>query len=128
MSPKEKVFTENAPAPMPFFSQAIKCQGMVYCSGSIGMDKDTMKLVEGSVADRTAVCLKNLAAILEASGSSIDNVVKVNVFLADMANFAAMNNVYDKVFHKEPKPVRTCVAVHQLPLGTDVEIECIAHQ
>ncbi|RDW73122.1 endoribonuclease l-psp-like protein [Coleophoma crateriformis] len=128
MSLKEAVSTDKAPPPMPFFSQAIKCQGMVYCSGSIGMDASTMKLVEGSVADRTEVCLKNLAAILEAAGSSIDNVVKVNVFLTDMANFAAMNAVYDKVFHKAPKPVRTCVAVHQLPLGTDVEIECTAHQ
>lgn len=72
--------------------------------------------------------LLNLAAVLEGAGSSIDNCVKVNIFLTDMADFAAINEVYDKVFHKEPKPCRTCVAVHQLPLGTDVEIECTAHQ
>jgi len=71
--------------------------------------------------------LKNLSAVLDAAGSSIDNVVKVNVFLTNMENFAAMNAVYDKVFSKEPKPVRTCVAVYQLPLGTDVEIELTAH-
>jgi 2-iminobutanoate/2-iminopropanoate deaminase len=71
--------------------------------------------------------LKNLTAILEAAGTSIDNVVKVNVFLTDMANFAAMNKVYMEVFSKDPKPVRTCVAVHQLPMGTDVEIELTAH-
>ena len=75
-----------------------------------------------------AQSLANLSAVLDAAGSSIDNVVKVNIFLTDMADFAAINEVYDKVFHKEPKPCRTCVAVHQLPLGTDVEIECTAHQ
>lgn len=71
--------------------------------------------------------LTNLSAVLTAAGSSIDNVVKVNVFLTDMKDFAAMNEVYAKVFSKDPKPVRTCVAVHQLPLGTDVEIELTAH-
>jgi 2-iminobutanoate/2-iminopropanoate deaminase len=71
--------------------------------------------------------LVNLAAVLEAAGSSIDNVVKVNIFLTDMANFAAMNKAYEAVFNKDPKPCRTCVAVHQLPLGTDVEIECTAY-
>ncbi|CZR55343.1 probable brt1 protein [Phialocephala subalpina] len=125
---KEAVKTDKAPPPMPFFSQAIKCGGMVYCSGSIGMDPTTMKLVEGGVADRAEQSLKNLAAVLEAAGSSIDNAVKVNVFLTNMEDFAAMNKVYDTVFHKEPKPCRTCVAVHQLPLGTDVEIELTAHQ
>jgi len=125
---KEAVKTDKAPPPMPFFSQAIKCGGMVYCSGSIGMDSTTNKLVEGSVGDRAAQSLKNLAAVLEAAGSSIDNAVKVNVFLTNMEDFAAMNKVYDQVFSKEPKPCRTCVAVHQLPLGTDVEIELTAHQ
>ncbi|RAL59947.1 hypothetical protein DID88_000573 [Monilinia fructigena] len=83
---------------------------MVYCSGSIGMDVTTKKLVEGGVADRTRQSLLNLQAILEAAGSSIDNVVKVNVFLTKMEDFAAMNKVYAEFFHKDPKPVRTCVA------------------
>lgn len=74
-----------------------------------------------------AQALANLSAVLDAAGSSIDNVVKVNIFLADMKDFAPMNEVYAKVFNKEPKPCRTCVAVHQLPFGTDVEIECTAH-
>ncbi|KAB8304279.1 hypothetical protein EYC80_003691 [Monilinia laxa] len=127
MPQKESVSTDKAPPPLPFFSQAVKCQGMVYCSGSIGMDVTTKKLVEGGVADRTRQSLLNLQAILEAAGSSIDNVVKVNVFLTKMEDFAAMNKVYAEFFHKDPKPVRTCVAVHELPLGTDVEIECTAH-
>lgn len=91
------------------------------------MDPASNKLVEGTVGDRAAQALKNLSAVLDAAGSRIDNVVKVNVFLTNMADFAAMNKVYDTVFHKEPKPCRTCVAVHQLPLGTDVEIELTAH-
>jgi len=127
MPTKEAVLTDKAPAPLPFFSQAIKCQGMVYCSGSIGVDPASGKIVEGGVADRAAQALKNLSAVLEAAGSSIDNVVKVNIFLNNMENFAAVNEVYKKVFHKDPKPCRTCVAAYQLPLGTDVEIECTAH-
>ncbi|KAL5314567.1 hypothetical protein ACEPPN_017207 [Leptodophora sp. 'Broadleaf-Isolate-01'] len=127
MAAKTAVVTDKAPPPLPFFSQAIKCNGMVYCSGSIGMDPISMKLVEGSIELRTEQALANLTAVLEAAGSSIDNVVKVNVFLTDMKDFAAMNGVYAKVFNKDPKPVRTCVAVHQLPLGTDVEIELTAH-
>ncbi|KAM3067726.1 hypothetical protein ACMFMG_011462 [Clarireedia jacksonii] len=127
MPQKEAVSTDQAPPPLPFFSQAIKCQGMVYCSGSVGMDPATNKLVEGSVGDRCAQTIRNLSAVLTAAGSSLDNVVKVNVFLDNMENFAAMNKVYAEFFNKDPKPVRTCVAVKQLPLGTDVEIECVAH-
>jgi len=128
MPQKEAVSTDKAPPPLPFFSQAVKCQGMIYCSGSIGLDPKTLKLVEGGVADRCAQSLANLSAVLNAAGSSIDNVVKVNIFLTNMEDFAAINTAYAKFFHKEPKPCRTCVAVHQLPLGTDVEIECTAHQ
>jgi len=127
MPQKEAVVTDKAPPPLPFFSQAIKCQGMVYCSGSIGIDPTTQKVVEGGVADRTRQSLQNLSAILLASGSSINNCVKVNIFLTTMDNFAAMNKVYAEFFTEDPKPVRTCVAVYQLPLGTDVEIECVAH-
>ncbi|KAH8596561.1 Endoribonuclease L-PSP/chorismate mutase-like protein [Bisporella sp. PMI_857] len=128
MPQKEAVLATNAPPPLPFFSQAIKCQGLVYCSGSVGMDPKTGKLVEGGVGDRTRQCFANLAAVLEAAGTSIHHCVQVKVFLTSMDDYAAMNNVYAEVFTVDPKPVRTCVAVHQLPLGTDVEIECIAHQ
>lgn len=127
MPTRVAVLTDKAPPPLPFFSQAIICNGMVYCSGSIGMDPNTNALVESGVGDRTAQALKNLAAVLEKAGSSLRNVVKVNIFLDDMTNFAAMNRAYDVFFHEEPKPCRTCVAVKELPLKTDVEIECIAH-
>lgn len=99
---------------------------MVYCSGSIGVSPVTKKLVEGGVGERTAQALNNLAAVLEEANSSLRYVVKCNVFLSDMTNFAAMNRVYD-TFFEDPKPCRTCVAVSELPMKTDVEIECIAH-
>ncbi|KAL2063732.1 hypothetical protein VTL71DRAFT_5537 [Oculimacula yallundae] len=128
MASKTAVSTDKAPAPLPFFSQGIKCNGMVYCSGSIGMDPVSGKMVEGSIEARTEQALLNLSAVLEAAGSSLDNAVKVNIFITDMKDFAAMNSVYAKFFTKDPKPVRTCVAVHQLPLGTDVEIEVTAFE
>ncbi|KAL8918725.1 MAG: hypothetical protein Q9172_005295 [Xanthocarpia lactea] len=123
---KRAVQTDKAPPPLPFFSQAIICQGMVYCSGSIGMSPSTKQMVDGGVGDRTAQALNNLSAVLNEAGSSLRNVVKCNVFLSDMSNFAAMNRVYD-TFFEQPKPCRTCVAVRELPMKTDVEIECIAH-
>ncbi|KAF4503536.1 endoribonuclease L-PSP [Fusarium agapanthi] len=99
---------------------------MVYCSGSIGIDPAIDDLVPGSVTDRARMALQNLKAVLEAAGSSLDRVVKANVFLTDMKDFDAFNIAWDEFFPNEPKPCWTCVAVHQLPLGTDVEIEMTA--
>ncbi|KAK4179365.1 YjgF/Yer057p/UK114 family [Triangularia setosa] len=120
------VLTKDAPAPIPQLSQAIKHNGMVFCSGSLAIDPKTGKFIEGSFKDRVRQCLTNLREILYAAGSSLHDVVKVNVFLTDMKNFKEMNEVYDQFFTTEPRPARTCVAVYQLPLGTDVEVECIA--
>ncbi|KAH8880384.1 putative brt1 protein [Thozetella sp. PMI_491] len=122
----EGVSTDKAPKPLPQFSQAVKYNGMVYVSGNIGLDAATWTLVEGTVKDRTVKALNNIAAVLEAAGSNIRNIVKVNIFLTTMDNFAAMNEGWDEIITWEPKPCRTCVAVHQLPFGTDVEIECTA--
>ncbi|ROW07263.1 hypothetical protein VMCG_03893 [Cytospora schulzeri] len=127
MSKAEAVLTENAPKPLPQFSQAVKYNGMVYCSGNIGIDPKTSKAVEGTVKDRTRQALKNIQAVLEEAGSSLSNVVKVNVFITTMDNFATMNEAYDEFFTSSPKPCRTCVAVKQLPFDTDVEIECTAY-
>ncbi|KIY45438.1 YjgF-like protein [Fistulina hepatica ATCC 64428] len=124
--PKTAVLSANAPAPMAgIYSQAIKAGGMVYCSGQVAMDPKTGKLVEGDVQARTRQCINNLAAVLEAAGTNINNVVKVNVFLADIGDFAKVNEVYSE-YWGDIKPCRTCVAVKTLPLNTDVEIECIA--
>jgi enamine deaminase RidA (YjgF/YER057c/UK114 family) len=143
MSFKTPILTENAPKPLPgIYSQAIVAGGFVFVSGAVPMDAQTMKLIDGDIQAHTVShflyqhsrdetekiqhqCIKNLAAILEAAGSSIDKVVKVNVFLADMADFAKMNEVYC-TYWGDIKPCRTCVAVKELPLGTDVEIECTA--
>ncbi|KAJ2992765.1 hypothetical protein NUW58_g2053 [Xylaria curta] len=128
MSPtKEAVSTQNSPAPLPQFSQAIKYNGMVYCSGSIGINPATKQLEKGGVQPETRAAIKNLSAVLEAAGSSLENIVKVNVFLTTMDDFAPMNQVYDEFFGSvDPKPCRTCVAVHQLPFGAKMEIECTA--
>jgi len=126
MPTKKAVLTENAPAPLKgIYSQAIVANGTVYCSGAVAMDPSTGKIVDGDVQVHTHQCIKNLTNVLEAAGTTINNVVKVNVFLADMKDFAAMNEVYSQ-YWGEVKPCRTCVAAKQLPLGTDVEIECIA--
>ncbi|RKL35373.1 hypothetical protein BFJ72_g8892 [Fusarium proliferatum] len=128
MTPQiEAVSTKSAPAPLPQFSQAVKHNGMVYCSGNIGAIPGTnFELVEGTVKDRARQAIKNLEAILKESGSSLRNIVKMNIYITDMQNFALVNEAYDEFFTWEPKPARTCVAVFQLPLGTDVEIECTA--
>ncbi|CAG8366037.1 unnamed protein product [Penicillium salamii] len=104
-------------------SQAIRANGQIFVSGQIPADTSA-NLIEGNIGDKTQVCCDNIKAILTAAGSSVSKIVKVNVFLTDMANFAEMNATYEKFFVH--KPARSCVAVHQLPKGVPVEIECIA--
>ncbi|ODV88501.1 hypothetical protein CANCADRAFT_123813 [Tortispora caseinolytica NRRL Y-17796] len=125
MSPRSAILTDKAPAPIPVLSQAIVHGNTVYCSGQTGADPVTREIVGGTVADRARQCLKNLSAVLEAAGSDMDHVLKVNVYLDDIDNFAQVNEVYGEFFG-EPKPARTCVAVKNLPLRTDVEIELTA--
>ncbi|KAJ0117277.1 endoribonuclease l-psp [Diaporthe amygdali] len=104
MSKIESVLTDKAPKPLPQFSQAIKYNGLVYCSGNIGLHPATSIAVEGTVKDRTRQALSNLEAVLEASGSSKRNVLKVNIFITTMDDFATMNEAYDEFFSFEPKP------------------------
>jgi 2-iminobutanoate/2-iminopropanoate deaminase len=122
---RSKVSTDSAPAAIGPYNQAIILDGMIYCSGQIGLDPASGQLVEGDVRAQTERAVQNLAAVLEAAGSSLANVVKTTVFLTNMGNFAAMNEVYATFFGDEP-PARSTVAVAELPKGAQVEIEAIA--
>jgi 2-iminobutanoate/2-iminopropanoate deaminase len=122
---RSKVSTASAPAAIGPYSQAIILDGMVYCSGQVGLDPATGQLVEGDVRTQAQRALQNLSAVLEAAGSSLANVVKTTVFLTDMANFTAMNEIYASFFGDTP-PARSTVAVAELPKGAQVEIEAIA--
>jgi 2-iminobutanoate/2-iminopropanoate deaminase len=106
------------------FSVAIRDGDRVYTSGQVGTDS-TGRLVDGDVGAQTEQAFKNLEAVLQAAGKSLDDVVKVNVYLADMRHFARMNEVYAKLF-APPYPARTTVGVAALPLGAAIEIEMIA--
>ncbi|HEX2269592.1 MAG TPA: RidA family protein, partial [Pyrinomonadaceae bacterium] len=122
---KEPVKTSNAPAALGPYSQAIKAGGVVYTSGQVAIDPETGELIGGGIAEQTDRVLKNVAAVLEAAGSSLDRVVKTLVFLADMNDFAAMNEVYGRFFPANP-PARSTVQAARLPKDARVEIEAVA--
>lgn len=119
------ISTELAPKAIGPYSQAIRVNGFIFCAGQTPIDPAVGKLIEGDVPAQTRRVLENISAILEAAGTSLAKVVKTTVFLTDMANFKAMNEVYAEFFPEHP-PARSTVAVAGLPLGAQVEIECIA--
>ena len=121
---KEVISTTAAPAAIGPYSQAIKCGNMLFCSGQIPVNPATGEIPEGIKA-QTAQSLANVKALLAAAGTSIDNVGKTTVFLADMSLFGEMNAVYAETF-SEPFPARSAVAVRELPKQVLVEIEVIA--
>ena len=122
----ERINTSNAPAAIGPYSQAIDSgHGLIFVSGQLPIDPATGAFPEGGVQEQTRQSLTNAKAILEASGLSLAKVVKTTVFLADMGDFAAMNEVYAQFF-TEPFPARSAVAVKTLPKGALVEVECIA--
>ncbi|HEU0076599.1 MAG TPA: RidA family protein [Longimicrobiaceae bacterium] len=125
MAALEKVQTGGAPAAIGPYSQAIAHGGLVYTAGQIPLDPASMQLVEGDVAAQTERVMQNLAAVLEAAGASLGSVIKTTVFLSDMNDFAAMNEVYGRWFG-EHAPARSTVQVARLPRDAKVEIECIA--
>jgi 2-iminobutanoate/2-iminopropanoate deaminase len=116
-------------APRPFagapYNQAIAANGLVFCAGQVALDPHTGTLVEGDVAAQTHRALQNLRAVLEGAGTGFDGVVKTTVFMIDLAEFAAMNEVYATYFTSDP-PARSTVQVAALPAGARVEIEAIA--
>ena len=119
------VATDQAPGAIGPYSQAIIANGFVFTAGQVGFDPVKMELVGKTAGEQTEQVMKNLAAVLRAAGSSLDRVVKTTVFLADMADFQAMNEVYAKHFGTH-KPARSTVAAAGLPRGARVEIEVVA--
>ena len=117
--------TDNAPRAIGPYSQGVVTGGFIFTAGQIALDPSTMKVVEGGVAEQTDRVMRNLAAILAQAGTGLHRVVKTTVFLADMADFAAMNEVYARHFG-EHRPARSTVAVSGLPMGVRVEIEAVA--
>ena len=121
----EFVRTEHAPAAIGPYSQAAIVGDLVFTAGQVALDPATGTVIEGGIEAQTARVLENVSAVLEAAGSSLSQVVKTTVFLTDMADFPAMNEVYAKAFG-DHKPARATVAVAGLPLGVRVEIEAVA--
>ncbi|MFJ5770880.1 Rid family detoxifying hydrolase [Psychrobacillus sp. NPDC093180] len=115
---------KNVTASGPY-SHAVEADNFLFLSGQTAMNAETVENLQGNIAEQTKQCFTNLSEVLEAANLTFDNVVKVNVYLTDMNNFSAMNEVY-KTYFQEPYPARTCVAVLALPLGAEVEIEMIA--
>ena len=119
------IHTENAPAAIGPYSQAVKAGNLLFVSGQVPFVPETMEIVEGDVKAQTAQSLKNLQAILKEAGADFSNVVKTTVFIKDMNEFALINEVYAEYFG-ENKPARACVEVARLPKDVKVEIELIA--
>jgi 2-iminobutanoate/2-iminopropanoate deaminase len=127
MSGRIHVTSENAPAAIGPYSQGVWAGDLLYLSGQTPIDPSVGKLIDGDISAQTARAFDNLEAVLQAAGLSMDHVIKVNVYLTDMGNFAGMNAVYQTRFTK-PYPARTTVAVAGLPLGAKVEIELVARK
>lgn len=119
-----KISTDKAPKAIGPYSQAILCGGMLYTSGQIALSPESGELVGENIAQQTEQIMKNLSAVLEAAGTSFENVVKTTCFLADIADFAVFNEVYGKYITSAP--ARSCVAVKSLPKGALAEVEVIA--
>lgn len=121
---KKAIHTDKAPAAVGPYSQAVKTGGLLFTSGQLPIDAATGKMPEGPIEARAHVVFKNLAAIAEEAGTSLANVVKTTVYLADIADFQAVNAVYAEYF-PEPFPARSAFQVAALPLGADIEVEAI---
>lgn len=118
------ISTPNAPAAIGPYSQAMVTGNLLFTSGQIAIDPATGSVVEGGIVEQTEQLMKNLGEVLKAAGASFDNVVKTTCFLAEIADFAAFNEVYGRYFTS--KPARSCVAVKDLPKGVLAEVEVIA--
>jgi 2-iminobutanoate/2-iminopropanoate deaminase len=123
---KKIIHTPDAPDAIGPYSQAVIYDGIVYCSGQIGLNPETMEFVGDDVTSQAEQVMKNLKAVLEEAGSGFDKVLKCTIFLDDMDNFSTVNEIYGAYFDDEP-PARETVAVKTLPKNCKVEIGCVAH-
>ena len=121
---KNVTSTDRAPAAIGPYSQAVRHGDIVFLSGQIPLDPETMKVVEGDIASQAHRVFRNLRAVCEAAGSDLGGIVKLNLYLTDMGNFAAVNEVM-KAYFSEPYPARAAVGVAALPLGVGVEAEAV---
>jgi 2-iminobutanoate/2-iminopropanoate deaminase len=126
LSIKRVARTDRAPAPVGPYSQAILAGGWLFISGQIPIDPSTGRMVEGSFEDKVRRVLENIKAIVEAAGGTLDNIVKVTVYLKDISLFDRFNRVYSEYFGENP-PARVVVEVSNLPKGADLEVEAIAY-
>src|SRR5215467_11296167 len=122
---RERVQTDGAPKAIGPYSQAIKTNGLVFCSGQVALDPATGQVIEGGIREQTERVMRNLAAVLEAAGSSLQQAIKTTVFLADLGDFSEMNEVYGSFF-SEPPPARSTVQVSRLPKDVKIEVDVIA--
>ncbi len=124
MTNKAHIYTENAPAAIGPYSQAVKVHQTVYLSGQIPLNPKTMELVEGDIQKQARQVFANLRAVCEASGSDLSGIVKLNIYLTDLSHFAAVNEVMAELF-QEPYPARAAIGVKELPKGAEVEMDAI---
>ena len=121
---KQTIHTDKAPAAVGPYSQAVRHGDLVFLSGQIPLDPATMNMTEGDIAAQVHRVFQNLSAVCEAAGGSLDGILKLNVFLTDLGNFATVNQVMQEYFTK-PYPARAAVGVRALPLGAEVEMEAV---
>ena len=119
--------TKSAPAPVGPYSQAVGINGFVYCSGQIPLDAETGEVFTGEIGEQTKRSMENVRAVLTEAGLDFSNIIKTTIFLTDMSDFAAVNEVYSTYFSEQP-PARSCVAVKTLPKNVNVEVEVIAYK
>ena len=122
----QSISTKKAPAAIGPYSQAVRASGLVFLSGQIPLVPETGKLLEATIAQETERVLDNLAAVLEAAGLTVDHVVRTTIYLVDLGDFQAVNEVYARRFARTPQPARSTVQVAALPRGARVEIDAIA--
>lgn len=119
---KSIISTDKAPSAIGTYSQAVKVNNTVYISGQIPLVPETMTVIEGGFAEQTEQVFRNLSAICEAAGGSINDMVKVNIFMADLSNFAVVNEIMAKYF-QQPYPARAALQISKLPKDVDIEID-----